>query len=105
MSDSQARFGPGQVVRHQRFDYRGVIVDVDATFSGTDEWYEQVARSRPPKDQPWDHVLVHGAEHMTYVAERHLALDPGGDPIRHPLLGIFFDELEDGQYRRSNTIN
>ena len=105
MSDFQALFGPGQVIRHQRFDYRGVIVDVDATFLGTEEWYEQVARSRPPKDRPWYHVLVHGGLHMTYVAERHLELDSDGDPIQHPLLGEFFDKFEDGRYRRSNAIN
>ena len=36
---------------------------VDGEFAGSDEWYEEVARSRPPKDQPWYHVLVDGATH------------------------------------------
>ena len=31
-----AKFSVGQLIRHKRFDYRGVIIDVDATFSGTD---------------------------------------------------------------------
>ena len=48
-----ARFFVGQIVHHKRFDYRGVVFDVDSTFQGTDEWYEQVAQSRPPKKQPW----------------------------------------------------
>ena len=48
----RAQFFVGQIVRHTRFDYRGVVFDVDATFRGTNEWYELVARSRPPKDQP-----------------------------------------------------
>ena len=47
-----ARFNVGQVVQHSLFDYVGVIVDVDAEFSGTDEWYERMARTRPPKDWP-----------------------------------------------------
>ena len=68
----QVQFSIGQVVHHNKFDYRGVIVDVDADFQGTDDWYEQVARSRPPKDEPWYHVLVDNAIHMTYVAECHL---------------------------------
>ena len=105
MAEFEAQFGLGQVIRHQRFEYRGVIVDVDATFQGTDEWYDQVARSRPPKDKPWYHVLVHGAGHTTYVAERHLELDPSGQPIAHPMLGEFFDEFEDGIYRRAASLN
>ena len=48
----QAKFEIGQVIRHKKFDYRGVIYDVDATFSLDEEWYEQVARSMPPKDKP-----------------------------------------------------
>ena len=70
-----AKFFVGQVVHHKKFDYRGVVFDVDATFQGTDEWYELVARSRPPKHMPWYHVLVNGAEQPTYVAERHLESD------------------------------
>lgn len=97
---TRARFGPGELVHHQKFGYRGVVVDVDAVFSGSDEWYDQVARSRPPKDRPWYHVLVHDADHMTYVAERHLEPDQTGEPVRHPLLEAFFDELQDGHYRR-----
>ena len=104
-SDFEARFGPGQIVRHLRFDYRGVIVDVDPVFSGTDEWYDQVARSRPPKDEPWYHVLVDGADHATYVAERNLEADPEPAPIRHPLLAHFFDLFEDGAYSKDRSLN
>jgi heat shock protein HspQ len=101
----RARFDVGALVHHARFDYRGVVVDVDATFQGTEEWYEQVARSRPPKDAPWYHVLPHDATHTTYVAERHLEPDPSGAPIHHPLLGEFFDEFRDGRYVRKHTFN
>ena len=52
------RFAIGELIHHRRFDYRGVIVDVDPEFQGTEEWYEQMAVSRPPKDAPWYHVLV-----------------------------------------------
>ena len=100
-----AEFGPGEVIRHNRFGYRGVIVDVDATFGGTEQWYDQVARSRPPKDAPWYHVLVDGATHMTYVAERHLGRDPEPQPIEHPLLARFFDRFHDGLYTRDQQLN
>ena len=42
----------------------------------TDEWYEAVAKSRPPKNEPWYHVLVHQKGHQTYVAEQNLQPDP-----------------------------
>ncbi len=105
MSTSQARFQVGQLVRHKIFDYRGVVFDVNATFQSTDEWYETVALSRPPKDEPWYHVLVDEAEHTTYVAERNLQRDLTGKPINHPALAQLFDELKEGIYRNSRRVN
>lgn len=101
----QAKFAVGQLVHHRRFDYRGVIVDVDPHFQSTDEWYESVATSRPPKDKPWYHVLVHGTMHTTYVAERNLEPDTSGEPIVHPMLERFFTHFEDGRYVRDLTFN
>ncbi len=105
MTDHSARFRVGQLIHHRRFDYRGVIVDVDATFEGTEEWYETMATSRPPKDQPWYHVLVDGAAHMTYVTEQNLEPDLTGEPIAHPLLDQFFDDLRDGLYVRHHAVH
>ena len=102
---ADARFSPGLPIHHRRFGYRGVIVDVDAHFEGTEDWYLEMARSRPPKDAPWYHVLVHEAEHMTYVAERNLEPDTSGQPIRHPLLSRFFDRYEDGRYVSRRSAN
>ena len=73
-------------------------MDVDATFQGAEEWYEQMARSRPPKDEPWYHVLVDEAEHMTYVVEKNLAVDELNDPVNHPLLDHFFSDFQGGRY-------
>ncbi len=98
MTESTCKFSIGQLVHHRLFDYRGVIADVDPTFQGTEEWYEQMARSRPPKDEPWYHVLVDQAEHTTYVAERNLESDKRNDPIDHPLCDHFFSEFRNGQY-------
>ena len=81
MQEQQAQFFIGQRVHHRLFDYRGVVVDVDPVFQGTDEWYEQVARSRPPRDEPWYHVLVHDAGNETYVAERNLFGDDSHEPV------------------------
>ena len=34
------KFSVGELVHHRLFDYRGVIVDVDQNFRGTEDWYE-----------------------------------------------------------------
>lgn len=94
----KSRFAIGEVVNHELFGYRGVIVDVDPVFQASDAWYESVARSRPPKDKPWYHVLVDGASHMTYVAERNLSRDSSGEKIKHPLIDQFFSGFENGRY-------
>jgi heat shock protein HspQ len=102
---SRANFSIGDLIHHRLFDYRGVVVDVDATFQSTEEWYETVARSRPPKDKPWYHVLVHGATHSTYVAEQNLEHDASVEPISHPMLAQFFTRFEDGRYFREGRVN
>lgn len=94
----EARFAVGQVIRHLMFGYRGVIFDVDPEFRASDEWYERMALSRPPKDQPWYHVLVHDAQHTTYVAERNMELDDSDEPVRHPMLDEYFEDRRDGRY-------
>jgi heat shock protein HspQ len=84
MTQTRARFQVGQPIHHKRFDYRGVIVDVDPVFAGTEEWYEVMATSRPPKDRPW------------YLT---------GEPIRHPELGQFFGRFADGLYAPRHRPN
>ena len=98
MADSKAKFFIGELVHHQLFDYRGVIFDVDAEFQGSEKWYAQMARSQPPRDEPWYHVLVHNATHTTYVAEQNLEENLSKDPIHHPLIKELFDSFENGRY-------
>ena len=105
MSDSRAKFSVGDLVHHHLFDYRGVIFDVDPEFQGSEEWYAQMARSMPPRDAPWYHVLVHNAAHTTYVAERNLEADPSGDPIRHPMVEELFDGFGNGRYHIRRKTN
>ncbi|MFQ5984489.1 MAG: heat shock protein HspQ [Alphaproteobacteria bacterium] len=102
---AKAKLRVGQVIQHKLFDYRGVIVDVDPTFQRSEEWYEAMARTRPPKDKPWYHVLVHDAVHMTYVAERNLEPDETGEPVNHPALDEFFDAFRDGAYVCERSMN
>lgn len=102
---NQRRYKVGQMVHHKLFDYRSVIVDVHDGYRGTDEWYDEVAKTKPPKDEPWYEVLVHDSSRVTYVAERNLELDVTGMPVEHPLLRVFFSEFDRGTYRVGGPSN
>ena len=93
-----SNFSVGQLVKHTLFEYRGVIIDVDPHFMLSDDWYELMAKSRPPKEDPWYHVLVHGAQHETYVAERNLVNCEEKLPVDNPAVGSFFSKFENGKY-------
>jgi heat shock protein HspQ len=105
VDSSEAKFTVGDIVHHRLFDYRGVVFDVDSVFSLTDEWYEQVAKSRPPKNEPWYHVLVHGSVQTTYVAEQNLEADLSSDAVVHPMLTHYFSEFENGRYVMQSRAN
>lgn len=92
----------GQLVRHKRYGYRGVIVDVDGHCKGTPQWYLS-NKTQPDRDQPWYHVLVDGSATTTYPAEENLLPDDSGRPVDHPLLGVFFSDFRDGRYIRNNV--
>ena len=100
-----AQFSPGQLVYHNLFDYRGVIIDVDPTFQRSSEWYKRVALTRPPKDQPWYRILVDDSDGETYVAERNLQLDLMDDPIEHPRVQQFFSSFDDGIYLKKGLVH
>jgi heat shock protein HspQ len=99
MSKHEAKFQVGQIIHHKLFDYIGVIFDVDPNFQGTDEWYEQVAHSRPPKGNPWYYVLVNEAAHATYVAEQNLESADATQRIVHPLADRLFSEFDGKLYK------
>ena len=102
---TRAQFAVGDLVHHRLFGYRGVVVDVDPSFQSTDDWYEAVAKSCPPKNKPWYHVLVHESAHSTYVAERNLEPDESAAPIKHQMLEDFFSRFENGRYISDNRAN
>ncbi len=99
MSKHEAKFQVGQIIHHRLFDYIGVVFDVDPTFQGTEEWYQQVARSRPPRDEPWYHVLVNEAVHITYVAEQNLEPAKAPQRIVHPLADRLFSDFDGERYK------
>ena len=98
MATIETLFSIGQLIHHRRFDYRGVILDVDPVFQGTDEWYRKMAKSNPPKDKPWYHILVNDGISKTYVAEQNLETDIVGGPIDHPEVRIWFEPFKSDVY-------
>jgi len=96
--DSICKFSIGQIIHHLLFDYRGVIIDVDADFQGSEKWYLEMAKSKPPHDKPWYHVLVDQSNTITYVAEQNLEEEVFPKPIQHPLVSQYFSSFEEGRY-------
>jgi len=98
----EAKFGIGQVVRHRRYPFRGVIYDVDPEFANTEDWWLSIPEElRPRKDQPFYHLFAENAdtEYVAYVSEQNLIPDTSGEPVRHPQVEETFDRDEDGVYR------
>ena len=102
---TEAQFAIGDVVEHVLFEYRGVIFDVDPTFQQTEEWYEKIAKSCPPRDKPWYHVLPDGATHTTYVAERNLRASIEPKRIHHPMIESVFSGFDGTKYSSRTDVN
>jgi heat shock protein HspQ len=102
-----AKFGIGDVVRHRKYPFRGVVYDVDPVFSNTDEWYLSIPEDvRPRKDQPFYHLLAENAEteYVAYVSEQNLLPDTSGEPLRHPQVDEIFVRTKDGQYKAKCAV-
>ena len=97
-----ARFEIGQVVKHRIYAFRGVIFDVDPTFSNTEEWLAAIPDAvRPRRDQPFYHLLAENAQnyYVAYVSEQNLLPDTSGEPVNHPQVPRFFEAFEGSRYR------
>jgi heat shock protein HspQ len=98
---AHARFSIGDVVRHRLFDFRGVIFDVDPVFANSEEWYEAIPEAvRPPKDQPFYHLLAENGEssYVAYVSQGNLLADDSEEPVDHPAISGLFTGFSDGRY-------
>ena len=77
----KAKYKIGQIVRHRVYPFRGVVFDVDPTFSNTEEWWQSIPEEvRPHKDQPFYHLFAENAEteYIAYVSEQNLLPDTSG---------------------------
>ncbi|PWE31530.1 heat shock protein HspQ [Pararhodobacter marinus] len=108
MLKSHAKFGLGQIVRHRKHPFRGVVFDVDAMFANTEEWYDAIPEdSRPSKDQPFYHLLAENENsyYVAYVSEQNLEPDDTGEPVDHPDLPELFGDFENGYYPLQAQLN
>lgn len=98
----EAKYSVGEVVKHRFYPFRGIVYDVDPTFSNTEEWWLSIPEEiRPSKDQPYYHLLAENeeTEYIAYVSEQNLLPDETGQPLRHPQVNEMFVEDGHGRYR------
>jgi len=100
MATSIVLYKPGQLVKHKRYGYRGVIVEVDHECLADENWYQK-NQTQPDRRQPWYHVLVTDTDQITYPAQSSLLPDESCEEVRHPLINHFFSRFENNHYIRN----
>ena len=95
-------FQPGDLVKHRRYGYRGVIVAVDSSCDAPEAWYNR-NQTQPNRDQPWYHVLAHKMDgNCYYAAQSSLQSDDDEKTVKHPLISRFFSDFINGKYIRND---
>lgn len=105
MTILKAGFNLGDIIIHREQNFRGVIVDVDADYQGTDDWYDQFTTNEPSKSAPWYHILVDEEGSMAYVSEQNIYVDSSNEEIEHPMVDDIFEDYDAGHYLPRQTIN
>jgi heat shock protein HspQ len=105
---AQAKYALGEVVRHRKHPFRGVIFDVDPEFANTEEWYDAIPeKARPRRDQPFYHLLAENDDsyYVAYVSEQNLVPDGRGGPVEHPEIANLFGQYDNGRYPLHFCLN
>ena len=108
MLKTRAKYHLGQIVRHKKHPFRGVVFDVDPRFNNTEEWYHSIPEdSRPSKEQPFYHLLAENDQtyYVAYVSEQNLVADYSGEPISHPDLSEMFGKFDGAAYSLQYQLN
>lgn len=79
MSTQTAKFGLGQIVRHRENAFRGVVVDVDATYAGPAD--EPTAAQA---DEPFYQIYAIGEDSGFVVYAAEAMLEPDDELSRLP---------------------
>ena len=101
MNTRLAKYAIGQIVRHRVYPFRGVIFDVDPTFSNTEEYWLSIPEHiRPRKDQPFYHLLAENDEsaYVAYVSQQNLVREDAAAPVAHPAVTQMFADFKEGRY-------
>lgn len=104
----ETKFTIGQVVRHRKYPFRGVVFDIDPIFANTEEWWQAIPEeNRPRKDQPFYHLLAENEHsyYVAYVSEQNLVPDETGEPVEHPEVSAMFGNLNHGVYAVGELLN
>ncbi len=99
-----AQYRIGQIVKHSKQDYRGVIIDVDYSFQPQGVHSPITIKKNISTEHPWYRVLVDNTSHITYVKETLLELDEDNFPICHPELHQYLKECKGG-YITQQALN
>ena len=108
MLSTHAKYSLGQIVRHRKHPFRGVVFDVDPEFSNTEEWYQAIPEgSRPSKEQPFYHLLAENDQsfYVAYVSEQNLIADYSGEPVEHPDVHDMFGNFDGAAYALHYQMN
>ena len=106
-TQTRARFGIGDVVRHKIYDFRGVVFDIDPVFANSEEWYESITKEvRPAREQPFYHLLAENGDssYIAYVSQQNLAEDGDSGPVDHPNVAELFEDFDKGRYRLRRSM-
>lgn len=95
-------FKRGEVVKHKKYNYRGVVVDFDMSFTAKESIYRK--KTLIAKNNPWYHILVDGTDKISYISEQNLIHCNKNTPIQHPMLPYFFKGYHQQHYIRNQNI-
>lgn len=106
------QFSLGVVIKHRRYNYRGVIFGYDPRCLAPEEWIQMMHVDQLPRgrNQPFYHVLVDERDRpggqTTYVAQENIAPARTAAHVQHPLVAHFFSgfSLDDRQYLPSPVL-
>lgn len=98
----QLRYRVGQVIKHTRWGYRGVIIGWDETARAPDVWIKEMHKeNRNWSKQPNYAILVdtrdRTAPQITYVPQENLEVVKH-TKILHPSVEDYFEQFDGSQY-------
>eukprot|EP00794_Sanderia_malayensis_P000073 gene73-670_t len=98
---SNIAYRVGQVIRHKKFGYRGVIVGWDKKAKAPDSWLSVNFPNPETRKQPAYAVLVHTSDkspaQITYVTQENIEVIAYTE-IEHPEISEYFDSFDNAQY-------